>query len=134
MSEETTAARAETVRSNETARRISCTTDGFLVPSGELDCDLPVQQQDLGGLLRQVMSLFLLFLLVNAATIWPRSFFCAISMFSRANSGLNRVHVFFSSIQCTGKREDVTTLFSMELMTIFHATKLAVRKCYLLLW
>ena len=58
MSEDTTAARAETVRLNETARGISCTTDGFLVPSGELDCDLPVQQQDLGGLFRQVMSLF----------------------------------------------------------------------------
>lgn len=58
MSEDTTAARAETVRLNETAQRISCTTDGFLVPSGELDCDLPVQQQDLGGLFRQVMSLF----------------------------------------------------------------------------
>ena len=69
MSEETTAARAETVRLNETARRISCTTDGFLVPSGELDCDLPIQQQNLGGLLRQVMSLFLVVLLVNSATI-----------------------------------------------------------------
>lgn len=53
MSEDKTAARAETVRLNETAQRISCTTDGFLVPSGELDCDLPVQQQDLGGLFRK---------------------------------------------------------------------------------
>ena len=70
MSEETTAARAETVRSNETARGISCTTDGFLVPSGELDCDdLPVQQQNLGGLLRQVKSLFLVVLLGNSSTI-----------------------------------------------------------------
>lgn len=42
--------------------------------------------------------------------------------------------MFFSSNQCTGNREDVAPLFSMELMAIFHATKLAVRKCYLLLW
>ena len=65
MSDETTVTRAETVRLNETAQRISCTTDGFLVPSGELDCDLPVQQQDLGGLLRQVMSLYFVVLSVT---------------------------------------------------------------------
>ncbi|CAH3157223.1 unnamed protein product [Porites lobata] len=28
------------------SRRKSCTTDGFVVPSGEVDCDLPVQRED----------------------------------------------------------------------------------------
>ena len=127
MSEDTTAARAETVRSNETARGISCTTDGFLVPSGELDCDLPVQQQDLGGLFRQVMSLFRSFVGKLRHHLTSICFLCDVDI-----SDLNRI--FFSSNQCTGNREDVAPLFSMELMAIFHATKLAVRKCYLLLW
>ena len=28
------------------SRRKSYTTDGFVVPSGEVDCDLPVQRED----------------------------------------------------------------------------------------
>ena len=128
MSEDTTAARAETVRLNETARRISCTTDGFLVPSGELDCDLPVQQQDLGGLFRQVMSLFRSFVGKLRHHLTSICFLCDFDILV-----LNRI--IFSSNQCTGNREDVAPLFSTEmLMAIFHATKLAVRKCYLLLW
>ena len=38
-----------TIRETEKAvgsRRKSYTTDGFLVPSGEIDCDLPVQRED----------------------------------------------------------------------------------------
>lgn len=53
MSEETTEETEKVVRSNETPRRKSCTTDGFLVPSGEVDCDLAVQQEDLAGLLKR---------------------------------------------------------------------------------
>ena len=63
MSEETIASTAKTVRTNETSARISCTTDGFLVPFGEIDSDSPgVQQQDIAGLLRRVLCLFLIVL------------------------------------------------------------------------
>lgn len=61
MSEETKDGLIKTLQSKETTGRISSTTDGFLVPSGELD-ESPVEQQDLTGLLRQVMCLFLLLL------------------------------------------------------------------------
>ena len=69
MSEETTEETEKVVRSNETPRRKSCTTDGFLVPSGEVDCDLAVQQEDLAGLLKQVSCLFLVILQINSAAI-----------------------------------------------------------------
>ena len=53
MSEEATEETEKAVTPNDSPRRKSCTTDGFLAPSGELDFDLPVQR-DLSGLIRYV--------------------------------------------------------------------------------
>lgn len=66
MSEETTEETENAVRLNESPRRKSCTTDGFLVPSGEIDFDLPDQGQ-LAELHRRVSCLFLLVLKINSA-------------------------------------------------------------------
>lgn len=53
MSEDTIVDTEKTVRTNEATARLSCTTDGFLVPFGESDGDSPgVQQRDIAGLLR----------------------------------------------------------------------------------
>ena len=63
MSEEATEETEKAVRPNDSPRRKSCTTDGFLAPSGELDFDLPVQQGDLSGLIGYgIVCLFLLIL------------------------------------------------------------------------
>ena len=68
MSEETKESIGVNFRSKETTECTSSTTDAFLVPFGELD-ESPVEQQDLSGLLRQVMCLFRLVLLINLSAI-----------------------------------------------------------------
>lgn len=56
MSEETAEEKEKSVGRNDSPRRKSCTTDGFLVPSSELDhdFDLPVQEGDITGRIRVI--------------------------------------------------------------------------------